>query len=176
MMRLLLEDVTLNRDQQVTAHIRFKGGAHRTLKLPLPLKSWQRWVTPDAVIEEIDGLLSHHTVLQIANILNERGFPSGTGRPFNAKMVARLQRNYCLKPRYDRLREAGLLTLQEMADALHVTPTSVKIWNRRGLIRGHAYSDKNECLYDPPGNDAPRKAMGVKLSCRRRHPNVVPVV
>ena len=43
-------------------------------------------------------------------------------------MVARLQRNYCLKPRYDRLREAGLLTLQEMADALHVTPTSVKIW------------------------------------------------
>ncbi|MGF6613066.1 DNA-binding transcriptional regulator YiaG [Paraburkholderia sp. WSM4175] len=114
---------------QVTAHIRFKGGAHRTLSLPLPLKSWQRWITPAAVIEEIDALLNHHTVLQIANILNERGAPSGTGRPFNTKMVARLQRNYCLKPRYDRLREAGLLTLQEMADALHVTPTSVKIWN-----------------------------------------------
>ena len=88
-------------------------------------------------------------------------------------MVARLQRNYCLKPRFDRLREAGLLKLQEMADALHVTPPSVKIWNRRGLIRGHAYSDKNECLYDPPGNNPPRKAMGVKLSCRRRHPDVV---
>jgi hypothetical protein len=42
---LLLEDVTLNRDQQVTAQIRFNGGAHRTLSLPLPLKSWQRWVT-----------------------------------------------------------------------------------------------------------------------------------
>jgi len=173
MIRLLLEDVTLNRDQQVTAQIRFKGGAHRTLRLPLPLKSWQRWVTPATVIEEIDNLLNHHTVLQIANILNERGVPSGTGRPFNAKIVARLQRNYCLKPRYDRLREAGLLTLQEMADALHVTPTSVKIWNRRGLIRGHAYSDKNECLYEPPGNDPPRKAQGIKLSCRRRVPEVV---
>jgi hypothetical protein len=36
MIRLLLEDVTLNRDQQVIAQIRFKGGAHRTLRLPLP--------------------------------------------------------------------------------------------------------------------------------------------
>ena len=71
MIRLLLEDVTLKRDQQVTAQIRFKGGAHRTLSLPLPLKSWQRWVTPATVIEQIDELLNHHTVLQIADILKE---------------------------------------------------------------------------------------------------------
>ena len=59
-----------------------------------------------------------------------------------------------------------------MADALHISPTHVKIWNRRGLIHGHAYSDKKECPYDPPGNNPPRKAMGVKPSCRRRHPDV----
>jgi hypothetical protein len=33
--------------------------------------------------------------------------------------------------------------------------------------RGHAYSDKNECLYEPPGDDAPRKTLGAKLSLRR---------
>ena len=125
------------------------------------------------MIEEIDELLNHHTVLQIANILNERGVPSGTGRPFNAKMVARLQRNYCLKSRYDRLREAG--SPDAAGDgrraARHADEREDR--NRRGLIRGHAYSDKNECLYDPPGTDSPRKAMGVKLSCRRRHPDVV---
>lgn len=173
MVRLLLEDVTLTRDEQITAQIRFKGGAHKTLMLPLPLKSWQRWVTPAAVVAQIDELLNHHTVLQTANILNERGVPSGTGRQFSAKIVARLQRDYCLKPRYDRLREAGLLTLQEMADALHITPTHVKIWNRLGLVRGHAYSDKNECLYEPPGNDPPRKAQGKKLSARRPVSEVV---
>jgi hypothetical protein len=28
-------------------------------------------------------------------------------------------------------------------------------------------------LYEPPGNDPPRKAQGIKLSCRRRVPEVV---
>ena len=46
MVRLLLEDVTLNRDHQLTLQIRFKGGAHKTLNLPLPLQSWKKWVTP----------------------------------------------------------------------------------------------------------------------------------
>ena len=60
-----------------------------------------------------------------------------------------------------------------MADALHISPTHVKIWNRHGLIRGHAYNGKNECLFEPPGDDAPRKAQGTKLSLRCPDPNVV---
>ena len=171
--RLLLEDVTLNRDHQLTLQIRFKGGAHKTLNLPLPLQSWKKWVTPSAVIDEIDQLLNNHTVPQIAAILNDRGIVSGAGRPFHPHLIARLVRSYGLKPRYDRLREAGLLTLQEMADALHISPTHVKIWNRNGLIRGHPYSDKNECLFEPPGADSPRKAQGTKLSLRRSDPKVV---
>ena len=118
-------------------------------------------------------LLNHHTVLQIAAILNQRGVISGAGKPFHPHLIARLVRSYGLKPRYARLREAGLLTLQEMADALHISPTHVKIWNRHGLVRGHPYSDKNECLFEPPGADAPRKAQGTKLSLRRPDPNVV---
>ena len=60
-----------------------------------------------------------------------------------------------------------MLTQQEVADALKVSPTTVKVWLRCGLLRGHAYSDKNECLYEPPGDDASRKHLGVKLSQRR---------
>ena len=81
--------------------------------------------------------------------------------------MARLARTYHLKPRYDRLRERGMLTQHEMANALQVTPHTVKIWLRRGLLRGHAYSDKNECLYEPPGDERPRKTPGAKLSLRR---------
>ena len=167
MVRLLLEDVTLNRDEQISVQIRFKGGARRTLHLPLPLCSWQLRVTPSAVIDEIDRLLDDHTVQQIAAILNARGMTPGAVASFHPRLVARLVRTYRLKPRYDRLRERGLLTLQEMADMLQITPTTVKIWLRSGLLRGHAYSDKNECLYEPPGNDTPRKAQGAKLSRRR---------
>ncbi len=36
MVRLMLEDVTLIKDQQITLHIRFKGGAATTMHLPIP--------------------------------------------------------------------------------------------------------------------------------------------
>ena len=167
MVRLLLEDVTLNRDEQITLQIRFKGGAHRTLHLPLPLCAWQQRVTPPTVVQEIDRLLDVHTVAQIADILNTRGMTPGAGASFHPQLVARLARTYRLKPRYDRLRERGMMTLQEMADKLRVTPHTVKIWLRRGLLRGHAYNDKNESLYEPLSVDAPRKTQGAKLSLRR---------
>src|SRR6266436_1655325 len=74
---------------------------------------------------------------------------------------------------YDRLREAGLLTRQEMAQALGVAATTIRIWRSHGLLRGHAYTDKGDYLYERPGEDAPRKALGLKLSlrspCRSAH-------
>ena len=59
-----------------------------------------------------------------------------------------------------------MLTVEEMAKALDIHPQRVKIWNRHGLIRGHAYNGKNDCLYEPPGMSPPRKALGIKLSKR----------
>ncbi len=41
MVRLLIEDITLNRDQQITAHARLKGGQTHTLTLPIPLRCWE---------------------------------------------------------------------------------------------------------------------------------------
>ena len=67
-------------------------------------------------------------------------------------------------PRCDRLRKAGMLTVKEMAALLGVTPQWVKIWHRHGLVCGHACNDKNDCLYEHPGDNPPRKAQGVKLS------------
>jgi len=140
--------------------------------LPLPPPSWESWTTPPFVVAEIDRLLDRHTYPQIAAILNERGLRSGKGRRFTARCVARLQRAYHLKPRYDRLRAAGMLTLDEMARALGVHPQTVKTWHAHGLLRAHAYTDKPEWLYEPPGENGPRKAQGVKLS-KRTPPGVI---
>ena len=167
MVRLLLEDVTLIRGENITLHLRFKGGAHRTIPLPLPLRSWEQRKTSQQAVAEIDRLLDLHTYPEIAAQLNQRGLSSGEGKPFTARIVARIQRSYQLAPRYDRLRKAGMLTVEEMAAVLGIGPQRVKIWNRHGLIRGHAYNAKNDCLYEHPGDNPPRKAMGVKLSKRR---------
>jgi DNA invertase Pin-like site-specific DNA recombinase len=92
MVRLLLQDVTLLRDDQITLHIRFRGGANRTVQLPLPLRSWEERQTSPEVVREIDRLLDRHTYPEIATLLNDRGQQSGEGKPFTARIVARIQR------------------------------------------------------------------------------------
>lgn len=173
MIRLLIEDVTLRREDNITAHVRFKGGSHQTLTIPRPLRAWEARQTDAEVITEIDRLLNDHTIGKIAPRLNQQGFRSGVGLPFTAKIVARLCRDYQLKSRYDRLREAGKITQAEIATQLQVTTTTVKIWRRHGLLCGHPYNDKNECLFDPPDQAAPVKSQGRKLSERRRFPKVI---
>ena len=125
-----------------------------------------RTTNPD-VVREIDRLLDYNTYPQIASLLNDRGLLSGQSKSFTAQNVARVQRRYGLASRYDRLRKSGMLTVDEMAAMLGITPQSVKIWNRHGLLRGHAYNDKHDCLFEHPGDNPPRKAQGVKLSKRR---------
>ena len=60
MVRLLLEDVTLIRDQPITPRIRFKGGGVRTMHLPLPSRVYQRRKTGPAIVAEIDRLSCYH--------------------------------------------------------------------------------------------------------------------
>ena len=82
-------------------------------------------------------------------------------------MIARLMMNYGLKSRFTRLREQGMLTLDEMAQRLDICTTQVKTWRAAGLLRAHLCNDKHEYLYEDPGPDPPQKARGVRLSKRR---------
>lgn len=57
-----------------------------------------------------------------------------------------------------------------MAEALAVSWRTVTDWRKAGLLQGHAYNNKNSCLFEPPGPDAPTKLQGKKLADRRRFP------
>jgi hypothetical protein len=174
MVRLLLEDVTIIKRNTISVHVRFKGGATQTLSLPLPPSAWQMRQTPQQIVAKIDRLLDSHTDGQIAAILNDRGHTSGDGKSFSARIVQGIRRKYNLKSRYQRLREAGLLTLQETADMLGVHHKTIKTWRDHGLLLAVSFNDKNECLYPNPGANAPVKQQGTKLSERRLPPEVLP--
>ena len=171
MVRLLLEDVTLIRQDQITVHVRFKGGATQTLTLPRPLTAWELKMTPAQVVAEIDQLMDDRTDKEIVEILNGRGTLSGEGKPFTSRIIARLRRDYQLKPRYDRLREKGFLTLEEISERLNVPPLRVRIWRSHGLLKAYPANDKDAWLYEDPGPDPPRRAPGVRLANRRRFDN-----
>jgi DNA invertase Pin-like site-specific DNA recombinase len=157
MARLILEDVTLLRAQDITVYVRFRGGATRTLRLPLPMLSWQIRQTDREVVQEIDRLLDHHTDGEIAAVLNEKNYRSGHGKAFTRKIVAHIRYSYGLRDRFTRLRALGLLTVEEYAAAAGVCRSTVERWRRCGLLRAHTYDDRGPCLYEPPGTDAPKK-------------------
>ena len=173
MVRLLIDDATMTKTDQVTIHVRFRSGAVRTLSLPRPLLACEMRRTSPNVVAEIDRLLNDHTNAVIAELLNRRGFHPGEGERFSARIVARLQHDYDLESRHDRLRKAGKLTVAEIAKQLGVSRRTVRNWRLHGLLAGHPYNDKLECLYDPVDGDAPSKRQGTKLRDRRRFPVVV---
>jgi DNA invertase Pin-like site-specific DNA recombinase len=100
---LLLEDVTLRRDETVCVQLRFRGGAHQELHLPLPKAAWELKKTKPEIVAEIDQLMNHHTEGEIAQLLNERGWHSSAGNPFTLRMIHRLRHAYRLKTRRARL-------------------------------------------------------------------------
>jgi hypothetical protein len=173
MARLLIEDVTLTLKENLIAHVRFRGGTTTTLTLPRPKSGWELRQTPPETVAEIDRLLDHYTSGGIARILNERGFRSGLGGAFNCHMVRTITQGYRLRSRYDRLREAGMLTADEMARRLGVTRGTVNEWRRHGLLRG-CHRDDKDYLYPAPDANAPVKSPGRKLSERRRFPPLTP--
>jgi DNA invertase Pin-like site-specific DNA recombinase len=135
LLRLLIEDVTLTAGDLIEAHVRFRGGLTRSLKLPRPINPFELRRTPPEVLRAIDDLLDQHTEAEVADLLNERGLKSGTGIAFHPTIVASIRRAYGLKTRRDRLRQAGCLTASEAARRLHIGVPKLHQWVRDGRVQ-----------------------------------------
>ena len=150
MVRLLLEDVTLLRGDAIVAHVRFRGGATRTLTLPLPLGAPDLRRTDPAVVAEIDRLLDEHTDAETAAILDAQGLRPSLADRFNASIVVHLRRKHGLADHRARLRRQGLLTLDEVSRVLGADPSTVKGWASEGRIPSRVVNDKGERLFERP--------------------------
>jgi DNA invertase Pin-like site-specific DNA recombinase len=154
MVRLLLEDVTLLKGEEVVAEIRFRGGATHTLRLLLPLSAPELRKTHSTVVAEIDRLIDEHTDTEIANILNARGLRPGVADRFSTIIIYHIRQQYRLENRFDRLRRHGLLTLQEMTAGSGLDPATIKDRAARGQLVSYIYNDKGQRLYAPPSEPA----------------------
>jgi hypothetical protein len=154
--RLLIEDVTLTKTDQVHLHVRFRGGQTTTLTIPKPLNSWQARQTPAATIALIDRLLDHHTDAEVAARLNQAGHRSGMNQPSTRRIIIHLRRDHHLPSHYQRLRARGMLTHHQIAKRLDVHPRTIHAWRRAGLLTAHNANDRNSQLYEPPQPDDPR--------------------
>jgi DNA invertase Pin-like site-specific DNA recombinase len=150
LIRLLVTDVTLIKTHEhITAHVRLPGGTTHTLTVPRPLRAWEAHTTPPATIALIDELLAENTYDQTATILNQQGLTGGWGKPFTVVSLTQLCRNRGIPDHQQRLRAAGMLTLEEIADQLGVSTATIKTWQRRGTITGRRIDARRAHLYHP---------------------------
>lgn len=159
MLAYVIEDATLvkiPRDGTTKIHVRFRGGATTTLTTMNPKPSWQKVKTPQEIVDLVDRLLDDHIYVEIADILNARGFrPGGSGWPgrqesrFTRQRVQYLVHTYGLRPRFARLRERGFLTKTELAARLGIHVATLTSWVKHGIIKAHAYNG-HAWLYEAP--------------------------
>lgn len=166
MVRLLIEDVTLRKAETITAQVRFKGGATETLTIPLLLPLAQSRLTPPETLAQIDRLLNTYTDAEVAEQLNAQGRRTFAGLPFRACHVSALRRAHGLTDRYTRLREAGMLTADELAAQMGVTAQTIWRWYRFSYVKGVPYNDRGTCLFTPPASPPPQR--GEKRSKSKR--------
>lgn len=149
MLRLLIEDVTLVKNQNLSLHVRFRGGATTSLNIPHPLPNWRIIKTHDGIVTEVDELLASHTYSEVAAILNARGKRTGLGAVFSRSAIATIVRQYGLESLKQRLHAGGMISARQLARKLGVDVETIYTWQQRALIDGTVCNDRRERMYDP---------------------------
>jgi DNA invertase Pin-like site-specific DNA recombinase len=164
MVALLIEDVTLIKATRIAIHVRFRGGRTTSLEIDKPKPIALIRKTLPEVVSKVDELLENCTDRQVAEKLNELGCTNWRGQSFTHKKVIVIRAAYHLKSRFERLRERGMLTANELAAQLGVCPASIYNWGRDGILREHRYGNQHRCLYEPMGNVILVKGQGGRYS------------
>lgn len=110
-------------------------------------------LTVPETLAAMDRLLEEYTDAEVAEQLNQQGYRTFVGLPFQSIHVYQLRRQHGIPSRYARLRAQGMLTAEELAQNLGVS--AQVIWRRyhQGRIVGVRYNDRGSCLFLPPGEE-----------------------
>jgi hypothetical protein len=153
LVRWLVEDVTLDQTEVITARIRFRGGATQTLTLPI--SSGKR--TDAQLMLLLDRLLDDYTDGGVADQLNQAGWRTYEGQLFSARRVLSLRRDHGLRDHGTRVREHGWLSTAEAAKAYGVNEQTLLGWGRAGLVPMTRTDDRGTAAFRPPDAHAPKK-------------------
>ena len=123
--RLLIEDVTINKTDQIHLHVRFRGGQTTSLTLPLPTRVGNS-ARPRRADRSARPAPRRSHRRRDRRQLNGHGPPLAMAARSPARIVKCLGNRHRLPSHADRLRARGLLTLNEIADQLGVHHHTIK--------------------------------------------------
>jgi len=157
MVRLLLEDVTLLRQDGVVAKVRFKGGATTELAVPIPPGKNEWFQTPEATLARIRELSKEMTADAIVLQLEAEGVRTVHGRRFTRSGIHVLRSKHRIPGPRRYWRSQGYLTAKELAARLEVTADTVERWGREGKLKTRPFDERGRVVFEPPGEVRPVK-------------------
>jgi hypothetical protein len=149
MLRLLIQDVTLLRQEQIAIRVRWKGGATRALYVPVPLNGFEARRTEPNVLKSIAVWAEQHTDEEIAERLNREGMRTGAGLPFTHETVSRLRHAKGITGRKEHLRQAGMRTTEEITQQTGIAESTLRKWRKAGYLQA-IRCDRKHWLYEFP--------------------------
>jgi hypothetical protein len=145
LLRFLIKDVTLTKGE-TTIHIgvRWQTEALTTLEIPRPQRVFDAKHTDPTVVNRIRELALTHTDEQIATLLNQDKFTTGTGLPFTRLRVQRIRYAYKIPTSCphgtaacpDGQRGDGRYSAHAAAELLNVGVSTIAAWCRSGRLDG----------------------------------------
>ena len=141
----LIKDVTLSRGETlVQVAIRWQTEACTVLDVPRPKRSYEVRRTDPLVIARIRYLASKHTDRQIASLLDQEGFRSGTRSRFTQNIIKQLRYTYRIvsgcpdSPAVcaGGYRADGRCSAKIAAELLNVNVSTIADWCQSGTVDG----------------------------------------
>ena len=139
----LIKDICINRGEtMIEVSIRWQTEACTVLEVPRPQRMYELRRTDPVVVARVRALASEHTDRQIAALLDQEGFRSGTKGGFTAAKVQWIRYVHSIssgcpeRPSAcpDGSRGDGRCSVQEAAKQLNVNISTIAAWCRAGRL------------------------------------------
>jgi hypothetical protein len=149
MLRLLIQDVTLLRQEEIAINVRWKGSATSQLRVAVPLNAFEARRTDPNVLKSIEAWAATQTDEEIAVRLNAEGKRTGSNLMFTYENVHRLRKEKKIAGFGEHLRQTGMRTTKEITRATGIAESTLRQWRQAGYLRA-VRVDHKHWLYEVP--------------------------
>jgi DNA invertase Pin-like site-specific DNA recombinase len=163
--RILIQEIVADvgaDKQEIVLLVHWSGGQHSELRIRKNQTGKHRRCTGMEAVQVIRSMAGHFTDEQIATTLNRLGLKTGAGNTWSEQRVYSM-RHYHELPAYDpNSRDTGVFTMEQAAQHLGVSPTSVRRMIEQRLIPATQVVESApwQIPLEALGTDAVRRAVG----------------
>jgi excisionase family DNA binding protein len=169
LLRTLLADITITpvagNHAQLLAGLRWKSGASQQIPVTRRKNAAEQRVTAPDTLAFARKTGPSCDNIALAAALNQAGYRTGTGRPFDVTAATNLRHYYHIP--FPRLLEDGELTPKQVADRVGVSVTTVHAWINDGHLPARRGPARRWAIPFPPATE---EACLTRIASSRKRP------